>query len=178
MVKAAMATLAVMADRWLFTIKGTVHTPAACKIAKLQSVKPAVEKILNAGNVKQQAAVLRAVENHPALAAACKIAEIDSSKEQAAAKYVCEQSAWMLGRACSDKKAQRKTEREKRNATKVVLTLSAPSPNRVTVGPNRCKRTHILGIAPSTLDCVNNAMIKKQQQLTVGERGIYWALAK
>jgi hypothetical protein len=28
------------------------------------------------------------------------------------------------------------------------------------------------------LDCVNNAMVKKRQQLTTGESGIYWAIAK
>ncbi len=57
----------------------------------------AVDKILNAGNIEQQAAVLRAIANHPALAAAYKLAGIDSLKEQATTKYVCEQSTRMLG---------------------------------------------------------------------------------
>jgi hypothetical protein len=59
-------------------------------MAKLRCVKPAVDKILNASNTEQQAAVLCTVTNHPALAAARELAKINSSKEQATAKYVCE----------------------------------------------------------------------------------------
>ncbi len=87
----AMVTTMVMAAPWLLTKNGTVCTPVARKMAQLWRVKPAVDKILNAGNVEQQAAVLCAVTNHPVLTAALKLAGIDLSKEHATAKYVCDQ---------------------------------------------------------------------------------------
>jgi hypothetical protein len=99
-------------------------------MAKLWHVKLAVNKIVNAGNVEQQTAVLRAVPNHPALATACEFARIDLLKEQATANYVCEQSVQMLGRACSSKNARGKATRDKHHAAKVVLMFTAPSPNR------------------------------------------------
>jgi hypothetical protein len=74
-------------------------------MAKMQRVKPAVDRICNAGNVKQQAAVLCAVIDHRDLAAARELAGINSMKEMAAAKYVCDESARMLGRARSSKNA-------------------------------------------------------------------------
>ncbi len=60
-------------------------------------VKLAVNKILNACNVEQQAAVLRVVIDHHDLAAARELAGIKSSKEQATMEYLFDQSAWMLG---------------------------------------------------------------------------------
>jgi hypothetical protein len=84
----------------------------------------------------------------------------------------------MLGRARSSENARGKTSREKRDATEEVLTFTAPSPNRSEDVPGRRKRARLLGIAPSTLDRVDNAMIKKRQQLRDGERGVHWALAK
>ncbi len=74
-------------------------------MAKMRRVKPAVNQISNTSNVKQQAAVLCAVIDHCDLAAARELARIDSMKEMAATKYVCEQSARMLGRARSSKNA-------------------------------------------------------------------------
>jgi hypothetical protein len=62
-------------------------------MAKLWYVKLAVNNIVNACNVEQQAAVLCAVTNPPALTAAHELAKIGSSKEQVVAKYVCEQLA-------------------------------------------------------------------------------------
>ena len=84
-------------------------------MAKMRLIKPAVNRIHNAGNVEQQAAVLRAVIDHRYFTAARELAGIDSTKEIAAAKYVCEQSARMLGRARtrSNEKARGKTSREK-----------------------------------------------------------------
>jgi hypothetical protein len=51
---------------------------------KHQRVKPVVENILHAGSMQAQAAVLRAVVDHPSLAPVRKLARIDSSKMQAA----------------------------------------------------------------------------------------------
>ncbi len=144
----------------------------------MRKVKPAVDRILKAGSVEDQAAVLRAVIDHRDLAAARELAGIDSSKDITTAKYVCEQSARMLGRARSSKNARGKTSREKRDAAEVVLMLTVPSPNGGENVPSRRKRARLLGIAPSTLDRLDNAMIQKRQQLTDRERGFHWALTK
>jgi hypothetical protein len=75
------------------------------KMTKMQSVKPAVDQICNVGSVERQASALCAVIDHCDLAAARELAGINSTKEMAAAKYLCEQSAQMLGCACKSKKA-------------------------------------------------------------------------
>jgi hypothetical protein len=173
------ATAMAVADDWLCRVDGTARkTSAARKMAKMRRVKPAVDKIRNAGNVEQQAAVLRAVIDHCDLTAARELTGIDSTKEIAAAKYVCEQSTRMLGRARSNEKAQGNTSREKQDAAEVVLTFTAPSPNRTINVPSRRQCACLLGIPRSTLDCLDGTMIKKRQQLTAGERGVQWALSK
>jgi hypothetical protein len=96
-----MVTTTAMAPPWSVHANGTVHTQVAMMMAKLQHVKPTVDKILNAGDIQQQAPVLRAVTDHPALATACELAGIDSSKEKATAKFLCKQSSWMMGQSCS-----------------------------------------------------------------------------
>ncbi len=96
-----LVTTVAMAAPWLVCANSTVHTHAAAKTFKLRCVKPAVERILNADDVQQQAAVLRAVADHPALMVVQELAGIDYSKEIAAAKFVCKQSSGMMGRACS-----------------------------------------------------------------------------
>jgi hypothetical protein len=101
-------------DDWLRRVDGTPRrSSAAKKMAKMRRVKPAVDRILKAGDVSKQAAVLRAVIDHRDLAAAREVAGIDLSKDIATAKYVCEQSARMLGRAWSTENARGKTSREK-----------------------------------------------------------------
>jgi hypothetical protein len=101
-------------DDWLCCVNGTaLWSSAAKKMAKMRRVKPAVDRILSAGNVFKQAAVLCAVIDHHDLAAAREVASINSSKDIATAKYVCEQSAWMLGQTRSSKNARGKTSREK-----------------------------------------------------------------
>jgi hypothetical protein len=62
----AMATMTAMVAPWLVTANGTVHTLTARKMAKLWRVKLAINKILNAGDFKQQAAILWAVVDQPA----------------------------------------------------------------------------------------------------------------
>ena len=89
----------------------------------------------------------------------------------------------MLGRARSNVKVRGKSKREKRDATEFILAFSAPSPtrqstNRETVVPSQRDCARLLGIPQSTLQRVDGAMIMKRQQLTTGERVIYWALAK
>jgi hypothetical protein len=79
-------------------------------------------------------------------------AGINSLKDIDTAKYVCKQSARMLGRARSSKNAQGKTSREKQDAAKVVLMFTAPLLNGGGDVPSRCKRARLLGIVPSTLD--------------------------
>jgi hypothetical protein len=53
-----------------------------------------------------------------------------------------------------------------------------PSPNGGENVPSRHKRACLLGIAPSMLNQLDNAMIQKRQQLTNRERGVHWALTK
>jgi hypothetical protein len=96
----------------------------------------------------------------------------------ATAKYVCEQSARMLGCARSSKNAQGKTSCKKQDAVKVVLMLTAPSSNQETDVPSQRDHARLLGIPCSTLQRVDSAVITKRQQLTAGEREIYWMLAK
>jgi hypothetical protein len=89
----------------------------------------------------------------------------------------------MLGHARSNVKVWGKSKREKLNATKVVMSFSAPSPtrpstNRETVIPSQHDCAKLFRIPRSTLQRVDGAMITKRQQLTAGEWGIYWALAK
>jgi hypothetical protein len=166
-------------DDWLRRVDGTARrSSAAKKMAKMRRLKLAVDRVCNAGNIEQQAAVLRAIIDHRDLASAHELAGIDSTKEMAAAKYVCEQSARMLGRARSSKNAQGKTSCEKRDAVKVVLTFTAPSPNRETDLPSQRDRARLLGIPRSTLQRVDSAVITKSQQLTASKREIYWTLAK
>jgi hypothetical protein len=56
------------------------------KMSKMRRVKPAVDRLCNAGSVEQQASALRAVIDYRDLAAARELAGIDSTKEMAAAK--------------------------------------------------------------------------------------------
>jgi hypothetical protein len=151
-------------------------------MAKMRCVKPTVDKIVNAGNTNHQATTIRAVLDHPALAAACTIAGILSTKDQVVASFVSEQTARMLERARTNLKVRGKSKREKRDATEVVMSFSAPSPtrpstNRETVVPSQRDCAKLLRIPRSSLQRVDAAMITKRQQLTAGERG-YWALAK
>jgi hypothetical protein len=69
----------------------------------------------------------------------------------------------MLGRARSSKNACGKTSRDKQDAAEVVLMFTVPSPNGGENIPSRRKCACLLGIAPSTLDRLDNAMIQKRQ---------------
>jgi hypothetical protein len=177
-----MAAIAAVAPSSICA-NGAARTLAAMRMAKMRCIKPTVDKMVDAGNVNDQATMIHAVVDHPALVAAHALAGILSMKEQAVASYVSKQTVRMLGRARSNVKVRGKLKREKRNATKVVMSFSAPSPtrpstNRETVVPSQRDRAKLFRIPRSTLQRVDGAMITKRQQLTAGEWGIYWALAK
>ena len=70
-----------------------------------------------------------------------------------------------------------KREREKRDAVEVMLTFAAPLPTRKAGNPSGCDCARALGVATSTLDCVDKHMIEKRRLLSAGEMGLKWALA-
>jgi hypothetical protein len=125
-----------------------------------------------------QAAVLHAVADHPSLHAACKIAGIFISKEQAVAKYICKKSAWMMGQACSGKIQCAKTSQEKHDTIEVSLTISAPSPDKGLSVPSMRNCATVLGVPFSTLQCNEKYVMEKRHQLAVGKKGIHWAMAR
>ena len=177
-----MAAIVAVAP-WSIRANGAARTLAASRMAKMRCIKPIVDKIVNAGNTNHQSTTIRAVLDHTALAAACTLAGILSTKDQAVASYVSKHTARMLERARSNLKVRGKSKREKRDATKVVMTFSAPSPtrpstNRETVVPSQRDCAKLFRIPHASLQRVDGAMITKRQQLTAGERRIYWALAK
>ena len=158
---------------------GKVRSLAAKKMAKQRRVKPSVDKILNVGNIKLQAALLRALADHPALAPAVKLAGIATSRAMAAAEFVCAQLAQMMDRARSGEKLRGNTHKQKRDAAEVMLTFTASSPVRKAGDPSRHDRACALGVPQSTLDCVDKQMIEKRKLLSAEEMGIHWwALAK
>ncbi len=94
-------------------VNGTARTLRAMRMAKMRCVKPTVDTIVKAGNVEDQATLICAVVDHPALVAARALAGLLSTKEQAASSYVSEQTAWMLGHARSNKKGSGEIEERK-----------------------------------------------------------------
>jgi hypothetical protein len=141
-------------------------------------VKPVVDNILRTGSVQAQAAVLRAVADHPSLAPARELASINSSKMQAAYKFVCKQSSCLMKTNCNCAFPQAKTTDEKPDAIKVMLTFSAPSPEKMTLVPSQHDCARVLGVPQSTLATREKALIEKRRQLSAGKKGIFWALAK
>ncbi len=67
---------------------------------------------------------------------------------------------------------------EKRDATKVMLTFSAPLPEKVTGVLSQREHAPVLGMPQSTLATRENALIEKHWQLSTGKKGIYWALTQ
>ena len=132
-----IADVAAAADPWSLDNNGVVRTPSARRKAKSRQVKPAVDAILRAGSIDAQAAVLRAVADHTSLKDACDLARISSSKEQAAHKFVCEQSARMMERNRATEKLRANVTSDKRLAAEVMLTFSAPSPDKVRGVPSQ-----------------------------------------
>ncbi len=175
---AAVSASAAAADPWSVDTNLKVHMPAAQKMMKHRCVKPVVDNILRAGSMQAQAAVLRAVAGHPSLAHARELASIESSKMQAACKFVCEQSSRLMKTNCNWAFLQAKTTDKKRDAVKVMLTFSAPLPEKMTLVPSQRDCAPVLGVPQSTLATREKALIKKRWQLSAGKKGIFWALAK
>ncbi len=84
-----------------------------------------------------QAPVLHAVVDHPKLISARNLAGIASSREQAANNFVCQQSAKMM----EQKRTTSGTRTaEKHHAVEVMLTFSAPSPDKTSDIPSMHQR--------------------------------------
>ena len=126
-------------------------------------MKPVVDNILHAGSMQAQAAVLRAIADHPSLAPARELASIESSKMQAAYKFVCKQSSCLMktNRNCAFPQA--KTTDEKRDAVEVMLTFSAPLPEKMTLVPSQRDCARVLGVPQSTLATREKALIEKRR---------------
>ncbi len=67
---------------------------------------------------------------------------------------------------------------KKCDAAEVMLTFSAPLPQKLTGVPSQRDCACVLGVPCSTLSQIENALIEKRRQLSAGMKGIYWALAK
>ncbi len=128
---AAASAGAAAADAWSVNTDSNVRTPAAQKMMKHQRVKPVVDHILHAGSVQAQAVVLCAVANHSSLAPARKVVRIDSLKMQAAYKYVFKQSSRLMECNCNHENLHSRTTDEKHDPAEVMLTFSAPLPEKV-----------------------------------------------
>ena len=146
-----IVNVAAAADPWILNADGTVRTPSAHRKAKSWQVKPAVNAIPRAGSIHVQVAVLRAVADHTSLYDACKLARISSSKEQAMQKFVCKQSAQMMKRKRNAQKLRANATSNKRIAAEVMLTFSAPSPDKVRYVPSQRAQARVLGVPQRTM---------------------------
>jgi hypothetical protein len=97
---------------------------------------------------------------------------------QAAYKFVCNQSSCLMKTNRNRDFPCAKTTDKKRNAVKVMLTFSAPLPEKMTLVPSQRDCAHVLGVPQSTLATREKALIEKHRQLSAGKKGIFWALAK
>jgi hypothetical protein len=145
---------------------------------KHPGVKPVVDNILRAGSMQVQAAVLHAVTDHPSLAPARELASIDSSKMQAAYKFVCKQYSCLMKTNRNWDFSRAKTTDEKRDAVEVVLAFSALLPEKMILVPSQHDPARVLGMPQSTLATREKALFEKRRQLSAGKKGIFWALAK
>jgi hypothetical protein len=172
------SSLAATTSAWSNNNKGNKHTYQACTVAKFRAVRPAVEKILHVGNPSMHAAVLRVIINQPSLASACKIAGIDSSKQQATASFLCQQSAQLLLHNQSTQNMCGITTSEKHNGAEVVMTFTAPSLDQMVGILSKREQARITGVPRTTLQRIQKHVLEKHHQLTAGERGVCWASAK
>ncbi len=85
------------------------------------------------------------------MAHARQIADIDLSKEIAAAKFIVGQSARMMEQNCSTTKLRGNSTTEKCNAVEVMMTFSAPLPEKTAAVPSQCQRALVLGVPASLL---------------------------
>jgi hypothetical protein len=84
--------------------------------------------------------------DHPSLVPVRKLARIDSSKMQAAYKFVCKQSSCLMKTHCNRVNPCARTTYKKHDAAKVMLTFSAPLPEKVTGVPSQreCARVGVV----------------------------------
>jgi hypothetical protein len=125
-----------------------------------------------------QAAVLRAVIDHPSLASAREIAGIDSSKQQATANFLCQQSARLLSHNRRTENKRGNTTADQRNAAEAVFTFTAPSPDKMVGIPSERERARVMGVPRTTLQRIHKKGTKKRRQLTARERDVYWSRAQ
>ncbi len=97
---------------------------------------------------------------------------------QAAYKFVCKQSSCLMKTNRNWAFPQAISTDKKSNAIEVMLTFSAPLPEKMTLVPSQRDCARVLGVPQSTLATREKALIKKRRQLSTGKKGIFWALAK
>ena len=154
--------------------KGVKRKVTARKVAKFRAVRPAVEKILCTGSPSIQAAVLRAVIDHPSLAAAREIAGIHSSKQQVATTFLCCQTARLLTENRKTGKKRGNTTADRRGAAEIVFAFTAPSPGKKGA-PSKRQRALVMGLPRTTMQRAHKAGTEKRRQLTARERDVYWS---
>ncbi len=120
-----------------------------------------------------QAAVLCAVADHPSLAPARELASINSSKMQAAYKFVCKQSSCLMKTNYNRAFPRAKTTDKKKDAVEVMLTFSAPLLGKMTLVPSQYDCARVLSMPQSTLATREKALIKKCRQLSASKKGIF-----
>ena len=84
----------------------------------------------------------------------------------------------MMERNRATKKLRANVTSDKRLAAEVMLTFSAPSPDKVRGVPSQRDRARVLGVPQSIMSRLDKVLIEKRRQLTANEKGVYWALAK
>jgi hypothetical protein len=155
-----MLTMMTSSDSWLIDSHGEACTYLALMVAKHPAIQPAVNNILRVGNASMQAAVLRAVVDHPSLASACELLGIKSSKQKAVANYLGQQSARMMERNRNTNKSHGNSTAKKRNAVEVMLTFTAPSPEKTAGVPGVHEHACIIGMPKSTCHCVKKNLLR------------------
>jgi len=172
------SSLTATSCTWLNNKKGDKRMYQALAVAKHRAVRPAVDKILRVGNPSMQAAVLRAIIDHPSLATPRKIAGIDSSKQQATANFLCQQSACLLSHNRRTENKRGNTTADQRNAAEAVFTFTAPSLDKMVGIPSKREHARVMGVPRTTLQRIHKKGTKKCCQLTARERDVYWSRAQ
>jgi hypothetical protein len=135
---ATATATATVTTSWSLNNDGELRNNNARWTAKCQAIRPMVAKILGIGHdMAMQAAVLYAVVNHPELVSTRKLAGIASLREQTANNFVCQQSARMMEQNWTTSGTRTA---EKRDAVEVMLTFSAPLPDKTNDIPSMHQR--------------------------------------
>jgi hypothetical protein len=148
------SSLTTTTSAWLNNNKGNKCTYQACTVAKFCAVWPAVEKILCIRNPSMQAAIICAVINHQSLASAREIAGINSSKQEATANFLCQQSAQLLLHNQSTQNTCGNATSEKHDAVEIMMTFTAPSPDKMVGIISKCECVRTIRVPRTTLQRV------------------------